>query len=253
MSGRFRNKAVIVTGGAAGIGRATALAFGREGAMVAVADLDLDRAEETAGLIREEGSEAIVIKTDVGNDADVASMVSKCLEVFGRLDVAFNNAGIEGKTAETHECAEENWDLVTRVNLKGTWLCMRHEIPPMLKRGGGSIVNMASVAGLAGFAGMPAYTAAKHGIVGLSRAAALELASKKIRVNVVCPGVIQTEMIDRFTEGKAEALETLVSSEPIGRVGTPNEVADAVLFLASPEASFILGHALAIDGGMLAE
>ncbi len=253
MESVFKGKVAIVTGGATGIGRETAIAFGREGARVLVADLDMDRAEETARRIRDDGNEAMAIRTDVSSDEDVRSMVDRCVEVFGGLDVAFNNAGIEGKPAPTHECSEEGWDRTISINLKGTWLCMRHEIPRMLERGGGAIVNMASVAGLVGFRDMPAYVASKHGVLGLTKVAALELARKNIRVNAVCPGAIRTEMLERFAGGSAKALADMEEDELMGRFGTPGEVAEAVLFLASEKASFITGHPLVVDGGTVAE
>ncbi|MFW5878324.1 MAG: glucose 1-dehydrogenase [Myxococcota bacterium] len=253
MGKRFEEKTVVVTGAAAGIGKAAALAFGREGARVLVADLDAHRAEETAETIRKAQGEAIAMRVDVSIDEEVGSMIDTCVESYGGLDIAFNNAGIEGKAAPTHECTYENWERTLAVNLLGTWLCMRHEIPRMLERGGGSIINMSSVAGLAGIEQMPAYVAAKHGVIGLTKTAALELADKGIRVNAVCPGAIRTEMVERYTGGSCEAMREMEADEPMRRLGSPEEVAETVLFLAGEGASFITGHALAVDGGMLAD
>jgi NAD(P)-dependent dehydrogenase (short-subunit alcohol dehydrogenase family) len=245
-------KVAIVTGASAGIGHATALAFGREGASVIVADVDARRGEQTADEIRALGADALFVRTDISSADDVAALVDRAVERFGRLDYAFNNAGIEGETAPTADCAVENWNRTIGVNLTGTFLCMRAEIPKMLAGGGGSIVNNSSVAGLVGFAGIPAYTASKHGVIGLTKTAALEYATLGIRVNAVCPGVIETEMITRFTHGDAEAASQLLQTEPVGRLGTPAEIADAVIWLCSERASFVTGQAIAVDGGFVA-
>jgi NAD(P)-dependent dehydrogenase (short-subunit alcohol dehydrogenase family) len=178
--------------------------------------------------------------------------VEETVQVFGGLDIAFNNAGIEGDSAPTADCSDENWAHTIAVNLTGTWLCMREEIPRMLTRGGGSIINCASVAGLVGFAGIPAYTASKHGIVGLTKTAALDYATMGIRVNAVCPGVIHTAMVERFTHGDPEAEAALFAGEPMGRMGEPEEIASAVVWLASDGASFVTGQAIAVDGGWVA-
>ncbi len=248
----FKNKVVFITGGASGIGRAAALAFAREGASVVIADVMSDRAGETAHMIEARGARPLVLPCDVSSDRDVRTAIAKTFETFGRLDCAFNNAGIEGEQATTQMCSEQNWDRVMSVDLKGVWLCMKHQIPLMLKQGRGAIVNCSSVAGLVGFPGIPAYVAAKHGIVGLTKTAALELASTGVRVNAVCPGVIQTPMIDRFVHGEAQLRQQLLAGEPVGRVGTPEEVADTVVWLCSDAASFITGASLAIDGGWVA-
>ena len=249
----MRGKVAIVTGASAGIGRATALAFAREGARVVVADVQPGAGEETVRLIADAGGEAAFVRADVSRATDSEAIVHRAVEVFGRLDYAFNNAGIEGETAPTAECSEENWDRVLGINLKGVWLCMRHEIPEMLRQGGGAIVNCSSVAGLVGFPGIPAYTASKHGILGLTRAAALEYAQQNVRVNAVCPGVIRTAMVERFTRQDPQAEAQLVAREPVGRMGTPEEVAAAVLWLCSDAASFVSGHALAVDGGFVSQ
>lgn len=250
--GMLEGKVAIVTGASAGIGRATALKFARESAKLVLADLDTDRGHETEQLVKDEGAEVLFVRTDVSDDADVAALVRAAVETFGRLDCAHNNAGIEGVQAPTAETPEENWDRVLRVNLKGVWLCMRHEIPAMLEGGGGAIVNTASVAGLVGFPNLPAYVASKHGVVGLTKTAALEYATTGIRINAVCPGVIHTEMIDRITGGDPEVEAQFTAFEPVGRMGTPEEIADAVAYLCSDGASFVTGHTMAVDGGFVA-
>ena len=188
----------------------------------------------------------------MADDRQVEALVASGVAELGGLDIAFNNAGTEGATAITHECTLDNWHRTLAINLTGVWSCMRHEIPAMLERGGGSIINCSSVAGLVGFSGIPAYTASKHGIVGLTKTAALEYAELGIRVNAVCPGVIDTAMIERFTGHQAEAEAALVASEPVGRLGLPSEIADAVVWLSSSRSSFVTGQAIAVDGGFIA-
>ena len=251
METTFKNKVALVTGGASGIGRATAIAFAKKGAKVAV--VDWKENDEIVDLIKELGSEAIFIKCDVSKTEDVKVMVKKIIDVFGRLDYAFNNAGIEGTTAKIVDCTEENFDKTIGVNLKGIWLCMKYEIPEMLKLGAGVIINCSSVAGLVGFAGLPAYVASKHGVIGLTKTVALEYAKLGIRVNAVCPGVIKTPMMDRLTGNKKEAEEQFTGLEPVGRMGQPEEIANAVLWLCSDEASFVTGLAMAVDGGFVAQ
>lgn len=253
MKNQNAGKVALVTGGATGIGRATALAFGREGYHVVVADVNSDDGAQTVKAIEAIGAQAVFVKCDVSQERDVRALIDKTIERFGRLDCAFNNAGIEGLQAATPDCTEENWDQVLAVNLKSVWLCMKHEIPEMRKRGGGAIVNCSSIAGLIGFPGIPAYVASKHGVIGLTKTAALECAKTGVRVNAVCPGVIQTPMIDRFTHGEAQIRKQLADGEPIGRVGTPDEIASAVLWLCSDGASFVTGHPLAVDGGWVAQ
>jgi len=246
----FEKKVAIVTGGSFGIGKATALAFAKRGARVVVADWLEEPATITE--IEAAGGTAIFVKCDVSKSKEVAEMVNQAIKIFGRIDFAVNNAGIEGATAPTHECTEENWDRTININLKGVWLCMKHEIPFMLKQGAGAIVNTASVAGLIGFPGLPAYVVSKHGILGLTKTAALENAKSGIRVNAVCPGVIRTQMIDRVT-GKDKTVEKQYENmEPVGRMGEPDEVAEAIVWLCSDAASFVTGHALAVDGGWIA-
>ena len=249
----MQNKVAIVTGAASGIGKAAAEAFAAAGAKVVVADVQTQAGEQVASALRDRGNEAVFVRTDVSSEADVAAMVATAINQFGGLDYAFNNAGIEGEQAPTAECEESNWDSVITINLKGVWLCMKHEIPQMVDRGGGAIVNCASIAGLIGFPGVPAYVASKHGIVGLTKTAALEYAPAGIRVNAVCPGVIRTPMIERFTGGDAEAAAQLAAGEPIGRLGEPREIADAAVWLCSDAASFITGDAIPVDGGWVAQ
>lgn len=248
----FRNKVALVTGGSFGIGRATAIAFAQRGAKVVIADWLEDKEGIALRQIKEAGSEGIFIQCDVSKPADVKAVIDKTISTYKRLDYAFNNAGIEGTTALTHECTEQNWDKTVGINLKGIWLCMKNEISHMLKQGSGAIVNCASVAGLNGFATLPAYTASKHGVIGLTKTAALENAQTGIRVNAVCPGVIHTAMIDRVTGKDKEVEKAFVAMEPIGRMGEPEEVAEAVIWLCSDAASFITGHAMTVDGGFTA-
>jgi len=249
----FHDRVALVTGAASGIGRATALSFAREGAVVVVSDVDMPGGEETVQMIQVEDGQAIFMRADVASPADVETLVETAMDNFGRLDYAFNNAGIEGEMASTADCSEENWDRVLAVNLKGVWLCMKSEIPAMQELGGGVIVNCASVAGLVGFRNLPAYCASKGGVVELSRATALECAGTNIRVNSVCPGVIRTPMVDRVIGGDAELEVEFTALEPVGRLGKPEEIAASVLWLCSEGAGFVTGHALTVDGGLVAQ
>lgn len=247
----FQEKIAIVTGGSFGIGRATAIAFAERGANVVIVDIVEDR--ETLDMITSAGGKAIFIKCDVSDPTSVKAMVEQTVATFGRLDFAFNNAGIEGASAPTADCTEENWDRVIAVNLKGPWLCMKYQIPHMLRQKTSAIVNCSSVAGLVGFLGIPAYVASKHGLAGLTKATALEYAKTGLRVNAVSPGVIKTPMIDRFTGKNKEVEQQFVSMEPIGRLGEPSEVANAVIWLCSDAASFVTGHIMPVDGGWVAQ
>jgi NAD(P)-dependent dehydrogenase (short-subunit alcohol dehydrogenase family) len=253
MAGRVEGKVALVTGGASGIGRATALTFAREGAKLVIADLNADGGQQTVHMITEQGGEAIFVRTDVSKAVEVQALISKAVETYGRLDCAHNNAGIAGGgRALTAEYPEERWQQVIAVNLTGVWFCMKYEIPQMLSHGSGAIVNTASAAGLVGGRGISAYVASKHGVVGLTKTAALEYAQQGIRVNCVCPGAIQTPMTDRAWSDP-ERRARVIASEPIGRIGNPEEVAEAVVWLCSDAASFVTGHAMSIDGGLVAQ
>jgi NAD(P)-dependent dehydrogenase (short-subunit alcohol dehydrogenase family) len=242
----------MVTGAASGIGAATARAFAAEGASVVIADVQTAPGEALAVELRGQGRRASFVRCDMREESDVRAAVRRAVDEFGALHIAFNNAGVEGEQAPTAECSNDNWDRVIGVNLRGVWLCMKYEIPAMLAAGGGAIVNCSSIAGVVGFPNIPAYVASKHGVIGLTKAAALEYAARGIRVNAVCPGVIQTPMIDRFTKDDAEARVGLIAGEPMGRIGKPEEIASAVLWLCGPGASFTTGHALIVDGGWVA-
>jgi NAD(P)-dependent dehydrogenase (short-subunit alcohol dehydrogenase family) len=248
----FENKVALITGGSYGIGRATAVAFAQRGARVVIADWIEDTEGETLRLVTEAGSEAVFVTCDVSKSSDVKAMIDKTISTFGTLDFAFNNAGIEGLMGPVQQCTEENWDKTIAINLKGVWLCMKYEIEQMVKQGKGAIVNCSSVAGLNGFANLPAYVASKHGVIGLTKTAALENAKTNIRVNAVCPGVIHTSMIDRITHGDKEAEKQYIAIEPVGRMGDPKEVAETVVWLCSNAASFVTGDAIAVDGGFVA-
>jgi len=252
MPGIVESKVVLVTGGGSGIGRATALKLAQEGAKVIIADYSQEGGERTVKMIKDSGGTANFILTDVSVPSQVEAMVARTVEAYGRLDCAFNNAGIEGRVGTTVECSEENFDRTIAINLRGVWLCMKYEIPQMLKQGGGSIVNTASALGLVGIAGMPAYNASKHGVVGLTRTAALEYAAKNIRINCVCPGVIRTPMVERVVDTGGFSEQDFISSEPVGRMGKLEEIAHGVVWLLYDAASFVTGHPMAIDGGWVA-
>lgn len=251
MAKDLQDKVAIVTGGTSGIGRETAVLFARQGAKVVVAGRRVTEGEETISLVRAAGGEGLFVKTDVSKSADVQALLQKTVEKFGRLDIAFNNAGIEGNWMPIVDQSEEDWDRVIGINLKGVWLCLKHELQQMLKQGSrGAIVNMSSVAGLMGAPGAAPYCATKHGVIGLTRTAALEHARHKIRVNAVCPAVIETPMGDRLF-GEPEVMKWALSKHPIGRFGKSSEVAEAVLWLCSEKSSFMTGHYIVLDGGFL--
>lgn len=254
MSDRLSGKTVLVTGAGSGIGRATALLAAREGARVVVSDIAAEGGEETVGLIRTSGGEALFAQADVSEAAEVEALMERTVEAYDRLDCAVNNAGIEGALAPTAEYPDEIWEKVLRTNLTGVYLCMKHEIPRMLENGG-SIVNVASILGLVGFANAPAYTAAKHGVVGLTKVAALEYSARGVRVNALCPAFIETPMVlERGVEAGThpEVRRQLEELHPIGRMGRPEEVAEAAVWLCSDAASFVTGHAMTADGGYVA-
>lgn len=254
MKGRFDGEVVLVTGGASGIGRSTALAFGREGAEVIVADVDAVEGEKTVRDIKRLGGDALFIRTDVSKAGDVEALIEAIIKTFGRLDCAFNNSGIEGKRGTTLDYSEEAWNRVISINLTGVWLCMKYELRQMTKQGSGVIVNMSSILGRVGFAEAPAYVAAKHGVIGLTKAAALENAQKGIRVNAVCPGFIQTPMLERAgVTTDRQRTAAMADLHPMKRLGKPEEVAETVLWLCSDAASFVTGHSVLIDGGYTAQ
>jgi NAD(P)-dependent dehydrogenase (short-subunit alcohol dehydrogenase family) len=247
---RFKDRVALVTGAGSGIGRASAIAFGEAGAQVVVADIDVEHAIDTVRTITNTGGVATFLKADVSSSVDVRSLIEEVARAHGRLDFAHNNAGIEGELAKTADCSEENWDKVIAINLKSIWLCLKYEIPQMVRQARGVIVNTSSVYGLIGCErGMPAYAASKHGVIGLTKTAALEYAAAGIRVNAVCPGAVNTAFRTRLVEKSNERCK---DSEryPLGRIAEPHEVADAVMWLCSDEASFITGTTVVIDGGL---
>ena len=251
MAGNLAGKVALVTGGSSGIGRASALAFAKEGAQVVIADVATEGGEQTVSMVQDAGGQAIFVKTDVSQTRDVEVMVNAAVEAYGRLDCAFNNAGIDGRSGPVHQYPEELWDQVIPTNLKGVWLCIKYEAPQMLKQGGGAIVNDSSVAGLVTGANISAYTASKHGLIGLTKAAAMDYAASGIRVNAVCPGVIRTPMVEGAIAEDPNREAVMISREPIGRLGTPEEVAEVVVWLCTDAASFVTGTAIPVDGGLV--
>ena len=253
MSGQFDNKIVLITGAASGIGRAAALAFSRESASVVVSDLESDGAAETVRMITETGGKAIFLRADVTKPEEVQTMLAKLDRVYGKLDFALNNAGIDGVRARTADYPEQVWMRVIEVNLTGVFLGMKYEIPLMLKQHGGVIINMASVAGVTGFVAHSAYTASKHGVIGLTKTAALEYAKAGIRVNAICPCYTRTAMVERMVNLQPGLEARLQGRIPLRRLGTAEEVAAAAVYLCSDQATFITGHSLLMDGGIMAE
>jgi NAD(P)-dependent dehydrogenase (short-subunit alcohol dehydrogenase family) len=255
MPGRLDGKVALITGGASGIGRATALAFAREGAKLIIADLHEDGGQQTVHMITEQGGEATFVQVDVSRAAETAAMINTAVEAYGRLDCAHNNAGVGARPrVRLHEIVEENWDRVLDINLKGVWLCMKYEIAQMLMQGGGAIVNTASIMGLVGsWSRSAAYNASKHGVVGLTKTAALEYATAGIRVNAVCPGYIRTPLIEATLATQPEMEAQIVARHPVGRMGRPEEIAEAVVWLCSDAASFVTGHTMTVDGGYVAQ
>ena len=241
-------KVAIVTGGSSGIGRATAIALGKEGVKIAIAARRAKEGEETVRLVKEAGSDGIFVKTDVANENDVRSLVEKTVKQYNRLDYAFNNAGIEEMTTPLVDQTSEVFDQIMNVNVKGVWLSMKYEIPEMIRTGGGAIVNTSSGAGVIGYPQQPIYIASKHAVLGLTKSAALEYAKSGIRINAIAPGVTETEMVERVDK---QLIEHLKSITPIGRIGDPQEIANAVVWLLSDKASFVLGHTLLVDGGVV--
>ncbi len=252
MSLTFSGQVVLVTGGAAGIGRATALAFANEGLKVVVSDVDAQGGEGTVELIRAAGGDALFVRCDVTRDAEVKELMERVLGAYGRLDYAFNNAGIEIEKGKLADGSEAEYDAIMGVNVKGVWLCMKHQIPLILAQGGGAIVNTASVAGLGAAPKMSIYSASKHAVIGLTKSAAVEYAKKKLRVNAVCPAVIDTDMFRRAYESDPKKGEFAAAMHPVGRIGKVEEIATAVLYLCCDNAAFTTGHALAVDGGATA-
>lgn len=250
MQVRFDDKVVVITGAGGGIGRASALAFARAGAKVVVTDRDAKAGQETLQQVEAVGAQALFIQTDVTQAAQVEAMVAQTVAHFGRLDCAFNNAGIEEEHMRLADCTEDTFDRIMGVNVKGVWLCLKYQLAQMVKQGGGSIVNTASVAGLIGAPKMAAYSASKHAVLGLTKSAAVEYGRKNIRVNAVCPGVIRTVMYDRAVQADPKVGATAAQMHPMGRIGEADEVAAAVLWLCSDASSFVTGHAHTIDGGM---
>jgi NAD(P)-dependent dehydrogenase (short-subunit alcohol dehydrogenase family) len=253
MAEELKDQVALVTGASSGIGRATALTFAREGASVAVVDVNADAGRETVDMIETAGGKASFVRADVARAAEVDAMVAEVVRTYGRLDCAFNNAGIGSTGVPLHEESEDEFDLVLSINLRGVWLSMKREIVQMLQQGGGAIVNTASVAGLIGLRGSSSYVAAKHGVVGLTRTAALELADKNIRVNAVCPGLVRTPLVGRGIARMPGREAMLLANEPVGRYAEPPEIAEAVLWLCSDAASFVTGHPMVVDGGWTAQ
>src|SRR5918994_3547639 len=245
----FSEKVAFITGAASGIGREAALAFASAGASVVAADVADEANQKTARLIEEAGGRALAVHCDVSRSEDVRAALDTAVQEFGRVDFAFNNAGVENRPTPAAEVTENEWARTIAINLTAVFVCMKYEIPLMVKQGGGVIVNTSSGAGVRGFPGGAAYGAAKHGVIGLTKCAALDYAASNIRVNAICPGIIDTPMMDRFSGGTSEGRAAAIAQEPIGRMGTPQEIAATVVWMCSDAAAFMVGHALVVDGG----
>lgn len=245
----FTGKVAFVTGATSGIGRATALAFAKAGAAVTVADVSEEGNLETARLIEEAGGRVLAVRCDVSKSEDVKAALDRTIQTFGKLDFAFNNAGIEQPVAPVSEIQDEDFDRLVAINLRGMFLCLKHQVPLLLRNGGGAIVNTSSGAGVKGIAGQAAYAATKHAVIGMTKSAALDYAKDGIRINAVCPGIIDTPMMQRFTGGTPEGMARVIAQEPVGRMGKSEEIAAAVLYLCSDMAAFVIGHAMVVDGG----
>jgi NAD(P)-dependent dehydrogenase (short-subunit alcohol dehydrogenase family) len=243
---RFPGKVALVTGAAGGIGRATAVAFAAEGARLAILDRTAEALRETEAAVKDAGGEVLAIACDVSLPEQIGAAVAQVVERFGRLDIAFNNAGVENKATALHEIELKEWDRILGINLRGTFVCMKHEIAQMVRQGGGVVVNTSSGAGIRGVEGGAAYAASKHAIIGMTRSAALDYAKQNIRVNAILPGNIRTPMMDRFTGGD---LQKAIDLEPVGRLGKPEEIAEAVLWMSSDLGGFVTGSAIVVDGG----
>lgn len=253
MSKEYKDKVALITGASSGIGFATAQAFAKQGAKVVIADVQVQKGEQAVAELKKMGAEAMFVKTDVADPKQVENLIAQTLSTYQRLDFAINNAGIDGDRAPTADCTEDNWDRVIDINLKGVWLCMKNEIPQMVKQGGGCIVNISSIAGVVGFQNVPAYCASKGGVIQLTKTAALEYAKQGVRINAVCPGVIKTPMVAGVFEKDPKMEEALNAGTPIGRLGSPEEIASAILWLCSEHAGFMIGQPLIMDGGFTAQ